>query len=256
MPTSDLQSLSYLGANLMLGRNPRMEQAFDPKVFPIQNGGDVDVSTATLAYVNVACREHFAWRTCYFRITTVDLTCTYTITIDGEAVAYVANDASLAIVLQGIVDAINADADVNTVVVAGVYDYDGDGVDDSVRITGLTEDDYSFDGTENGTAAIELIADAVSCTARLLGRPDYSPASSVAVGAALLAALGWRAVAMGGEMQRSIDAYGWSTDTQPVNGLSALRVLATSSFGHPDDGGDVEQRVTAIVAPCRQESSE
>jgi hypothetical protein len=120
----------------------------------------------------VALRESAHTREARVEVTTYDLTTTvYTVTIDGNDVDYDASaetPANNAALLQGIVDAINADGTVGAIVTAVV---DPDNAD-TILITGDEEDDYSIAiGVAGGTGALACTAAAVSCAVRVWGTP-------------------------------------------------------------------------------------
>lgn len=260
MANTSLQSLSFLGANLMLGRNPQLEAAPLANTFPAPAAGGVDVTGAALALVKVSLREHPAYRTAYFVVTTTDLTATYTATVDGTGVAYnaaVGTPANLAELVSDWAAAINADGTVGAIVQATATDYAGDGVINAVRLVGIGAADYSVARTVTGTGAVSVYADASGATMRLLGRPDMSPSTDYVLGPTRSRALGWAAKPLpDGSLSRSLDGYGWLDESVVCAGLAALDVELSDVTGDASDGGTVVLLTQAIVCPKRQESSQ
>lgn len=259
MANTSLQSLSYLGANLMLGRSPQLEAAPLDSTFPAPAAGGVDVTGAALALVKVSMREHPAYRTAYYVVTATDLTATYTASINGNDVVYDASaesPANLAELCAGWAAAINADGTVGAIVLATAADYAGDGVINAVRVIGNSADDYSVDVGYTGSAHVTLYADASGATMTLFARPDVSPSSLIVAGAARQRALGWAAKPLpDGSLSRSLGANGWCDESVLVAGLAALDVQLSSVVGDPSDG-TVTYTPQAIVCPKRQESSQ
>lgn len=265
MATSSLQTLSYLGANLMLGRQPVIASPLlDPETFPnFAGGGTPIVGGATLAQVGVAVRECPAYRTAYYYITNADTGATYSAVIDGHTVNYDADGAgatNLTDIVTGWAAAINANGSVNTIVQATPADFNGDGAVDAVKIVGLSSPDYSVDGSWTGSAAVTMVADAASAVIVMYGRTNASPDTSgtaAVVGAARAKLLGWHAVPrpLDGATTWAVAAPGYLTTLWPCNGVAALCPVATSVVGPQNDGGSVQLSVQAFVAPCVQEST-
>lgn len=261
MATTSLQSLSYLIANLMGGRNPQLEAAPLGNDLPAPGGGGVDVTGATLALVKVSLRENPAYRTAYYVVTTTDLTATYTATVDGTAVAYnaaVGTPANLAELVADWAAAINANGTVAALVTATATDYAGDGVINAVRLVGLGVADYSVAVTVTGTAAVSLYADASGATMRLLARPNLSPSTDFVNGAARSRALGWASKPLpDGSRTVTLDRFGWLDESIVVAGLSALDVVLTDIVGDPGDALPATEYIPqSIICPKRQESSQ
>jgi len=258
--TTSLQTLSYLGANLMLGRNPQLEAAPLANGEPAAAAGGVDVTGATLALVKVSLREHPAYRTAYYVVTTTDLTATYTATVDGTGVAYDASAGTPANLAELVADwaaAINANGTVAALVTATATDYAGDGVINAVRLVGIGAADYSVARTVTGIAAVSVYADASGATMRMLARPNLSPSSAYVAGPSRSRALGWASKALpGGVLTRSLDGYGYIDESVLCAGLAALDVVLTDITGDASDGGTVVLLTQAIVCPKRQESSQ
>lgn len=264
--TTSLQSLSYLTANLAAGRNPQLEIVpLDATSVPAAGGGGYPVTGAMLAYLRVALRENAFTRTCYYFVSTADLTATYTVIINGTTVTYnaaVAAPANLAALLAGIAAAINANATLaGQGFSASAADYDGDGTNDSVRITRTANsgslNDYAFAGGATGSAVIAKIADACGAVLRLYDRPDVAPASNlVAPGSALYRSVtGWcRRPTRTGALSVSLDGFGYCDPNVDVSGCAALWPALSDGVGHPGDVG-VFITANALVYPKRQESS-
>lgn len=261
--STNLQTLSYLCANLAAGRNPELERApLASATPPDVGGGGYTVTGALTAYLRVALRECPFYRTCYYVVTTADLTAEYDVEIDGVTVTYDAateTPADLAELLAGIAAAINADGSLSDFT-ATVANYAGGSANDSVRIVRAAAtdalDDYAFDGSADGTAVVALYADAVSGTLRVYDRPDVAPSSGfVATGSALYRrAVGWLARPFeGGNLSRSLDGRGYARNNLDVAGCAAVWPAVDVS-GHPDDGGSVTVLASVLVYPKRQES--
>lgn len=268
MSTTSLQSLSYLIANLAGGRNPQLE--ITPPAYGTTPGSGSfsgwPVGGALLAEVRIALREDPRTRTCYYVVTTLDLTATYTLDIDGETVTYnaaVEAPADLAALLAGIAAEVNANATlISAGIGAAVANYSGGAANDAVRITRTpsiaSEGGYSFDGAATGSAVVALYADASSATLTVYGQSLVAPSSTRApsAGALARAATGWAATPNErGDLSRSIDWRGYANANVAVAGLAYLWPALTGVFGRADDGSGVVLTARVFVFPKRQESS-
>lgn len=260
---SNLQSLSYLTANLAAGRNAQLEIVpLAADALPTQSGGGYPVTGAMLAEVRVMLRENAFTRTCYYVVDTVDLTAEYEVTIDGTTVTYdaaIGTPADLAELLADIAAAINANGTLSGAgFTATVAAYAGT-TNDAVRITrtaSTDEQSYGFDGTVDGTAVVSLYADASSANLSVLGRSAVSPSSSLTTGAEARACAGWAAMPNErGNLARSVGWSGYANPTVSVAGLAAVWPELTDIVGDVDDGSGVVLTARILVYPKRQESS-
>lgn len=150
-------------------RDPNWKVQATPAIAPpplTTSGVALDDSPATL--VHVALREVTHTRTARLTIPTLTIGDTFTVTIDGNAVAYDSTgDADLNEVLESLAAAINADGTVNVIVTATAVDASdtaSTGASTQIRIRGDAAADYSVDFTDSGTSVVAAIADGASCT--------------------------------------------------------------------------------------------
>lgn len=148
----------FEGANelaiLSVGRNPSWvtQAAFTGRPASASAGAHTQEAVRTLIEVNL--REDPHHRTARVTVTTLDLTATYTVTVDGVACAYNAGGAGaadLGDVLDGIAAAINAAA-VSDIVEAEVDD-------ETVVVTGLGGDHWSVAIAATGTGVLACETD-------------------------------------------------------------------------------------------------
>lgn len=156
----------------LAGREPRWALQADYEGAPASPEAGVSLANTIYLAIAISLREEVHRRTARVSITTLDLTATYTVTVDGHAVDYDADTASpspsdAADVLQGIADAINADGTVGGLVTATAVDEDGDGTVEAVRLTGDAEADYTLDISATGSAVLACVADATTASGRL-----------------------------------------------------------------------------------------
>lgn len=118
------------------------------------------LNDAPATLLTVAVREETHRRTSRLVISTLNIGDTFTVTVDGTAVAYDSTgDADLAEVLTGIAAAVNANGTVAAIVTA-------DGSDGAqVVLIGDSAADYSVGFTRTGSSVIVVTADAAQCTA-------------------------------------------------------------------------------------------
>lgn len=122
MSSSD-QALALRYALLASGAVPEMNTAaIDPTVLPPIGSGGYSVVGALQALVQFSLQEDGGRRTARVTLSTVGLTDTYRLDFAtaGQRVDYVAAAANLTALIAAWVVAVNADADVNTIVVATV----------------------------------------------------------------------------------------------------------------------------------------
>lgn len=129
--------------------------------------------SAPAGLLSIRCREQPGCRTARWSVTTLDLTATYNLTINGTAVSYNASSggaADLDDVLEGMRDAILANSTLTTAgFTAAIEDADGDGSNDTVVITrggANAADDYPIDAfSATGSGVTAVTADALDCDA-------------------------------------------------------------------------------------------
>jgi hypothetical protein len=140
-----------------------------------QNAG-VYLQGSPRCVIHVALRAHVHRREAHVTMITLDTGATYTVTIDGHAIAK-ATPTSENNLLTSLAASINASGTVNTIVTASALD--SDGVDVSVSgnpavelfLVGVEEDDWSLDIGATGTGALAATADASTCGVRLFATP-------------------------------------------------------------------------------------
>ena len=172
---------------LLGGRRPEWIRQIDaayPNGLP-DAGSGVALRDSPRTQLLVDMREEIRHRICRVAIRVLDLTSTYRIFIDGNAVDFDAAGAgstSALEVLEGWRDAINADVTVNPIVTASVEDADGDGTDDTLVITGDTEADYTIGVIITvGSAELDVLADPNGCSLRVFLTDKPPKAQGVAV---------------------------------------------------------------------------
>ena len=173
---ADIYTTATQLAILLAGRAPVWStQANAGSTTPPSAGtSGTALQDAVRTLVHVSLREQAHRRTARLTVPTLDLTCVYTVTIEGTAVAYDATAdgaASRQDVIEGIAAAINADGTANLIVAASTEMSDGVNVD-TVLIRGLAEEDWSIDFTESDSAVVACEADPARASMRLWWLPD------------------------------------------------------------------------------------
>jgi len=129
-------------AVLSQGRDPGWVNQSDYDGTPETGTAGVNVIDAIVAMVALGLRRDPAAHASRVTIDTVDLTSsTYTVTVDGNAVAYDASaetPADQAELVEGIASAINTDGTVGGLVTATIEDTTGDGTVDTIVLTNNT----------------------------------------------------------------------------------------------------------------------
>lgn len=228
------------GGLLSLGLNVEWVDQTTYTGAPVGADAGVYLNGSPSGMFAVALREAAHTREARVEITTADLTTTvYTVTINGNDVDYDASaetPADADELLQGIVDAINADGTVGAIVTAAV---DPDNAD-TVLLTGDDEDDYSIAvSVAGGTGALACTAAATSCSVRIWSTPGgiiksgstgydgwVKPANGLVTG-----------VDSGGVMERIT-----------CGSMGRIYVELLSLDGHASDGGSVELTVARVMA--------
>jgi len=167
---ADIYTTATELAILQAGRTPVWEaqdgdEALTP---PSAAGSGVYLEKAVRALMFVALREQPHRRTARLTIPVPDLTCVYTVTINGIDVDYDATAGSAADVddiVDGIVAALNSDVDVSDIVVAS------SAAGSTVLLRGVGEADYSVAFTEDSAATLAIVADLCTAEARLWWLP-------------------------------------------------------------------------------------
>jgi hypothetical protein len=245
--SADIFTTATQLAILAAGRAPVWdEQDADDALLPPSAASDgTNLQSAVRALVHVTLREDPHHRTAYLN-TDGTLTGTYTVTIDGTAVAYNATagaPANEAALVTAIAAAINADGTVGPLVTATAVDADGltTGTLTQVRIRGDAEADYSIDFAHSAAAVITCVADLCSAEMRLWW--------SMGARAGSTAPTPW---AWSGE-EYTIDRRGL-VERFDTAGLSRLFVQVSNRQGHAGDGSSVTFADPVInVGPCLSE---
>jgi len=242
--SADLYTTATELAILLAGRTPVWEAQADSAVPPSAANSGVYLESAVRALVHVSLREQAHRRTARLTIPVVDLTCVYTVRIDGTAVAYDAT-AGGAVDLEDIVDgiaaAITADGTVNQIVTATAVDESGAAARDTVLIRGIGEADFGIDFTESDAATLACIADPCGAEMRLWwfmgARPGSTPPQV------------W---AWSGELYQ-LDRRGRVVRLD-VAGMDRLHVQLASRIGHSGDGSMVTFATpTTSIGPALSE---
>jgi len=208
---------------------------------PLTTGSSLSATPSASWSVDV--RDEVQHRTVYYEVTTADLTVTvYRVTIDGNNVDYDASSelpADAAALIAGIAAAVVADGTVGAIVSAVA---DPDNPTTKVKITGLTEPDYSFDGTvTGGSGAIALSGDAAGCTIRA-----YLVAGGI-VRDGSVGSTRWKTVPGGdGSIAEWTAGYRGMTDRLSVAGYDRLYIEIDDIANVTGDGATVT--VTPSIA--------
>jgi hypothetical protein len=179
--------------------------------------------------IHVSLREQAHRRTARLTIPTVDLAATYTVTVDGHAVAYNAFTAGAVnrqAVVDGIAAAIAANGTVAAIVTANAVDALNNGARDTVVIRGIEEEDYAIAFTATGSAALLAVADLTTATTLFWWAAGARPGSQ--------RPLRW----VGGEELYELDYRGAIVRVDTA-GIDRLHVQVFDRAGHDDDGGAV-----------------
>lgn len=247
---ADTFTLATELAVLLAGRKPNWKQqvvsnALTAPPEETTDGAYLDDAPRTLVAVDL--REDVHRRTARITIPTLSIGDDFTLTINGGTAVYDSvGDLDLDEVVAGFAAAINADADVNTVVLATAVKGSDDtvvvGTRDSVKITGLTAADYTIDVTDNGTSVVAVAADPVTATLRMyfsLGAAD-----------GVTAPTGWRR----GPNSYSITSTGF-VERFDTAGLDRIFVQLEGLDVMPGDGTIVTARTPDVnIGPASLES--
>lgn len=133
-----------------------------PRLLPEDESHGIDCADVPFSAVAAYCRRDMHRRTSWVTVDGVDDTATYTVTVDGNDVQYAAQAGDGALeILQGLRDAINADATVTDLVTADLIDDDEDGNDDTLRLRGDDPDNYTlFVSTSSAPAELSATQEA------------------------------------------------------------------------------------------------
>jgi hypothetical protein len=234
---------------LLVGREPEWVEQAATTGAPTSANDGVPLQDSPVAFLSVAMREEVIHRIARVTVSVLDLTDTYTVTIDGNNVdfdALAGGAVDLEDVIEGIRDAINADPVVSLIVVAEGVDADGDTFLDTVKITGLAEPDYTIDISTAGGGALACAADATDADLRVWGWPGGARRDQ-----ATTAPNGWKQIA--GETFASLDYRGcYLRLERPVAGFTRLYVELFNVAG-AGDGPTVTYDPTAHVGYSVQE---
>ena len=227
-------------AVLASGRLPEWTDAFRSEVLTAIPSGSAGLAlqSRVLTHVAVDLRANISGRTARIAVGALDLTATYTVTIDGVACAYDAGGggaATLADVLAGIAAAITTSA--SALVVATV-----DSTEEEVQIRSLASTGVAVTAfTATGTGALTCEAEPASADVEI-----YCQTVAPVTGWRLLAAS-----AGGGVV--TVDHKGLATMV-PTAGLTRLAVRLTNLTGHPTDAAGVSLvPYRAAIGPAKLE---
>lgn len=249
MASADVFTTATELAVLAIGRTPVWTApAYANVILPPQGGASgVSMQGAVRVLVHVSLREEARRRTARLSITTVDANATYTVTINGTAVSFIASASTLEQIVDGIAAAINGSGTLAPIVTATAVDTAGSAVGrDHVLIVGDTEIDYSIDFTRSGgagTAVLVCVADRARAKARLWW------AMGARVGSTPPA--GW--ASSEGEIEVLYRGLAQRFDSA---GLDRLHVQLTEIVGDLGDGTMVTYRDPLVaIGPCLSEVS-
>lgn len=249
MASKDVFTTATELAVLAAARSPDWENCPSPTSEPANAAAGVALQGAVRTLVQVSLREQVHRRTVRLGIVNPDLASTYTVTIDGTAVAFNAagaGAADLEDVVDGIASAINANGTVNQIVSATAVDANDTTTSprSKVLIRGLTGAAYSVNFTESGPGTnptLSAVADRESCDLRLVW---YAGARE-----GVEAPGRW--ASSGGLL--TLDRWGY-LERFDTAGLDRCHVLLTGLLGHPGDGSMVTYIAPLVqVGPCLSE---
>ena len=158
---------------LLAGRRPEWLSQPDanyPNGAPDASSG-VGLKDSPRTQVMVDLREEARHMIVRISIRELDLTDTYTVTTNGNAVAFDAAAAAAATradVIQGIADAMNASAPTNTIVDVEVEDRGDTGAPNTVKIIGILTPDYVLAVPATaGAAEMDVATDATTASIQI-----------------------------------------------------------------------------------------
>ena len=242
MTVSD-QTTALSNALLAACSPAALTQWLDPTDALSPGSGGYTTLGALTALCGIALRQHGPGRGARIVVDTVDLTCTYTITLTdtargiSESVAYNATagaPADLPALLVQWLAAIQADAGVHALVSSAI-NADGDGIDLIFRSPIAT----GVQVTQSSSAALTVTLDYESGTAILYERTavQVQALTGANLAAATSAVGSWQACSVAGApMTLALSAgQGW-TGVVPCPSSEALAWSVFDLAGHADDG--------------------
>lgn len=212
---------------------------------PQDANSGVAMQGACRALVFVRLREEARRRTARLYITTVDPNATYTVTINGTSVSFVAAASTLEQIVDGLAAAINGNGTLGPLVTATATDTpDSAAGRDHVLVVGDTELDWSIDFTKSGgagTAVLSCIADRARAKAILWWTVEARAGSTPPEG--------WASDGREYEIERR----GWLQRFDSA-GLGRLHVQLLELVGDQGDGTMVTYRDPVVsIGPCLSE---
>jgi hypothetical protein len=230
-------------AELTAGRVPKWtsEVLTSASVFPSSIAGGVDMEESVRCLWRVLPRGLPSARVAYVTPGVLDAASTYRVTVGGVNCDY-SGSATLATVLAGIAAAINSAA--SATVTASVVDLSGDGTNDSVKLVGVANADWSFAASiVSGTGTWSLKkADASSCNVRLWALPEgYDPDTTPPT---------WALIA---NFPVAVTFRGMVDEIKSA-GISRLYAEVTDIAGHGSDGSGITYMVETNIGPCVRET--
>lgn len=220
-----------------------LSQWLDPTTAPSPGSGGYTTLGALTAQCGIALRQHGPGRGARIVVDTVDLTCTYTITLVdtargiSESVAYnatVGAPADLAALLVQWLAAIQADVQVHALVSSAI-NADGDGIDLIFRSPFAT----GVQLTQSSGAVLTLTLDYESGTAILYqrGSTQVQALTGASLALATSAVGSWQACSVAGSpLTLALTVgQGW-VGVVPCPSTQALVWYAFDLAGHADDG--------------------
>ena len=246
MSSSDIYTSATELAILSAGRAP-VWTTYSPSSnqvehAPLNAAYGVPLSGAVRTLVHVSLREEAWHRTARLSLAVVDANATYSVTINGTTVNYVATADTEQEIMDGIAAAINANGTIAPLVTATAVDTTGSAAGrDTVLIQGDVEADFSLNFTATGTADPVASADPVSATVHLWWSPDAQVGSTPPAQ--------WVA----SEGSYTIDRRGWVARLDSA-GFARMHVEASAFAGHASDGVVVSiSKPRASIGPCLAE---
>lgn len=229
-------------AELTSGRLPDWTSATRSAAdtFPSGVSAGVDMQESVRCLWRVSPRADTSKRVAYVTPGVRDASSTYRVTINGTN-CDASGSTTLATLLSNIVTAVTG---ASATVTATAVDLDGDSVNESVKLTGVGNADWSFAATiVSGTGTWSLKkADASSATVRLWALPEgYDVDTTPTI---------WVMIA-----NFPVDVtYRGMVDEIKSGGISRLYAEVTALAGHASDGAGITYTTQVDIGPCVRET--
>ena len=195
------------------------------------------------ALVKAALREYPSYRQAVVTVTNFVAGQTYTVTITGNAVAFVDVTGDVKDTYDGLVAALAGVPAADALVSFTALDLDGDGDSDALLVTGDVEADYGIaTSTGGGGATMATEAEPSTADLRLYGTENDSTSDAPA--------LNWNYIP---SSYLALD-YRGHIQRYSVGGLQRLYAQVDNLAGHVSDGGTITYAMHGVwIGPCQLE---